>query len=109
MSNISAKSRAEKHPMYGYEKTAEKVSNFGENVRVSRKQIGFTARELGAFVGITPTHVGMIERGERKPSLETFIRICDILGECANEMLMPQRSHRLVLDGPPITKPYNPY
>ena len=109
MSKISTKSRATKRPIYGYEKTAEKVSNFGENVRASRKQVGFTAEELGAFVGITPAHVGMIERGERNPSLETFLRICDILGECVNEMLMPQRTNRLVLDGSPIVKPYRPY
>ena len=35
---------------------------------------------ISGFAGIGRTHLSAIERGERKPTLETFFRIADALG-----------------------------
>lgn len=35
---------------------------------------------VSGFAGIGRTHLSAIERGERKPTLETFFRISDALG-----------------------------
>lgn len=35
---------------------------------------------LSGFAGIGRTHLSAIERGERKPTLETFFKIADALG-----------------------------
>lgn len=89
--------------------TAQRLENFGENVRYARKEWGFTAELFASFIGISAGHVGMIERAERTPSLELFIKICNFLGEDMGEMLMPRTTHRLVLDGPSISKPFRPF
>ena len=35
---------------------------------------------ISGFAGIGRTHLSAIERGERKPTLETFFKIADALG-----------------------------
>ena len=69
---------------------ADRAIIFGENMRAARKQRGFTSEHLAAFLQISTAYVGLIERGERCPSLETFLRICDFFGETPETMLTPQ-------------------
>ena len=71
-------------PEKGY--LAEKCLIFGENMRNARKERGFTSEALGRFLGISTAYVGLIERGERCPSLETFLKICDFFGESYEDM-----------------------
>jgi len=65
----------------------EKTLIFGENLKLARKERGFTAEVLSRFLEISTAYVGLIERGERCPSLVTFIRICDFFGESYEDML----------------------
>ena len=65
---------------------AQKCLIFGENMRKARKERGFTSEALGRFLGISTAYVGLIERGERCPSLETFLKICDFFGESYEDM-----------------------
>jgi len=69
---------------------AEKCQVFGENMRIARKERGFTSEVLAKFLKISTAYVGLIERGERCPSLETFLRICDFFGESYETMLTPR-------------------
>ncbi|MCL2375911.1 MAG: helix-turn-helix domain-containing protein [Defluviitaleaceae bacterium] len=69
---------------------AEKCQIFGENMRTARKERGFTSEVLAKFLKISTAYVGLIERGERCPSLETFLRICDFFGESYEAMLTPK-------------------
>ena len=66
----------------------ERTLVFGENVRIARKERGFTAEALGTFLGISTAYVGLIERGERVPSMETFLKICEFFGESYEGMLI---------------------
>jgi len=68
---------------------SEKCKIFGENMRTARKERGFTSEALGRFIGISTAYVGLIERGERCPSLETFLKICDFFGESYEAMFTP--------------------
>ena len=70
----------------------EKCLTFGENMRIARKERGFTSEALGRFLGISTAYVGLIERGERCPSLETFLKICDFFGESYEDMFTPRGS-----------------
>ena len=65
----------------------EKARIIGENIRMSRKRKKLTASDLGKFLNISTAYVGLIERGERCPSLETFLQICNFFGKSAEEML----------------------
>ncbi|MCL2349920.1 MAG: helix-turn-helix domain-containing protein [Defluviitaleaceae bacterium] len=66
---------------------AEKAKIFGENMRAARKQRGFSSEALSSFLGISTAYIGLIERGERCPSLEIFLKICDFFGENTDTML----------------------
>ena len=43
--------------------------------------------ELAEKVDLSVTYIGMIERDEKVPKLETFVRIANALGCCADELL----------------------
>lgn len=44
-----------------------------------RQQKGMSQEILSGFADIGRSHLSAIERGERKPTLETFYRICTAL------------------------------
>ena len=69
---------------------SEACKVFGKNVREARKEGGLTSEALGRFMGISTAYVGLIERGERTPSLEVFLKICDFFGVGRDEMLTPR-------------------
>ena len=47
-----------------------------QSIRESKKQ---SQEVISGLAGIGRTHLSAIERGERKPTLETFFRISDAL------------------------------
>jgi transcriptional regulator with XRE-family HTH domain len=52
---------------------------FGINVRRRRKERGLTQEALADAVGLAPTYVGQIERGQRNPTLEVVERFGRVL------------------------------
>jgi len=48
----------------------------GEVLMEFRKRQGLSQEVVSGFAEIGRTHLSAIERGERKPTLETFYRIC---------------------------------
>lgn len=42
---------------------------------------------LSGFAGIGRTHLSAIERGERKPTLETFFKIAEALGVRPSQLM----------------------
>ena len=51
----------------------------GERVRKKRKQLGLSQEELSEACGISPAYIGIIERGNRKLSVETLVKIANAL------------------------------
>ena len=51
----------------------------GEVIYEFRKQKGISQEVLSGLADIGRTHLSAIERGERKPTLETFYKICSAL------------------------------
>ena len=47
----------------------------GETIAIIRKRKGLSQDVLSGLAGIGRTHLSAIERGERKPTLETLYRI----------------------------------
>lgn len=73
-------------------------NNFGGEVVLSsnvvgnviaeyRKVKGLSQEVLSGLSDIGRTHLSMIERGERKPTLETFFKICNALDVKPSEVL----------------------
>lgn len=52
----------------------------GERIRRERGSLGITQEVLSEKAGISVSFFGQIERGERKPSLETVVNIANSLG-----------------------------
>ena len=55
----------------------------GDNIRILRQEKGLSQEVLSGLADIGRSHLSAIERGERKPTMETFFRIC-----CAMDMRM---------------------
>ena len=52
-----------------------------------REKKGLSQEVLSSFADIGRTHLSAIERGVRKPTLETFFRISEALGMNASELM----------------------
>lgn len=59
----------------------------GKNIRKYRVSKKLRQDDLAEMVGISPNYIGMIERGEKTPSLETFIAILNALEISADMVL----------------------
>lgn len=62
-------------------------ASFGRRVREQRKQKGWTIEKLAACVGVSTNYMGDLERGVKKPSLDTFIRIVEALDVSADALI----------------------
>ena len=59
----------------------------GRVIQDCREKKGLSQAVVSGFADIGRTHLSAIERGERKPTLETFFRICDALQVRPSEMM----------------------
>ena len=62
-------------------------SSIGKKIRVARENRGWRQEEFAEKIGLSVTYTGMIERGEKVPKLETFIRIANVLEVSADHLL----------------------
>jgi len=60
--------------------------NLGEVIRQQRVMMSLTLQELSAKAGVSASHLGRIERGERFPSARILRRIAQPLGFEENEL-----------------------
>lgn len=60
----------------------------GANIRKYRKQIGITQEQLAEKIGKSVNYIGMIERGEKVPSLTTFVLIANAIGISTDILLV---------------------
>lgn len=61
--------------------------DLGIRIAEVRKSIGMTQKELSEKAGVSSSFLGLIERGERKASLETIVSIANSLGTGLNYLL----------------------
>ena len=59
----------------------------GRVIQDYREQKGLSQEVVSGFADIGRTHLSAIERGDRKPTLETFFRICDALQVRPSELM----------------------
>ena len=61
-----------------------KLDTIGKNIRKFREIKKLRQEDLAETTDLTTNYIGMIERGEKIPSLETFINILNSLGVSAD-------------------------
>ena len=59
----------------------------GERIRRIRKAKGWSQETLAKKCGISMNFLGKVERGDRKMSLDTFVRLCIVLETDADALL----------------------
>ena len=64
-----------------------KLATIGNNIRKYRLMKKLRQEDLAEKAGLTANYIGMVERGEKIPSLETFIKILNMLGVSADMVL----------------------
>lgn len=64
-----------------------KLDTIGRNIRKFREIKKLRQEDLAEKTDLTTNYIGMIERGEKIPSLETFINILNSLGVSADMVL----------------------
>ncbi|WP_028517166.1 helix-turn-helix domain-containing protein [Ruminococcus flavefaciens] len=60
----------------------------GEVIAEFRKKKGISQEVISGLADIGRTHLSAIERGERKPTLETLYRISNALGVKMSDIVM---------------------
>jgi transcriptional regulator with XRE-family HTH domain len=63
------------------------AQRFGENLRRAREAADLTQDELGRRASMNRTQIGILERGERLPRIDTLIRLCGALGISPDPLL----------------------
>lgn len=64
------------------------LKEIGKRIREKRLSKSWSQEELAEKLNLSVTYVGMIERGEKFPRLETFIRMVNVLEATADELLV---------------------
>lgn len=63
------------------------LDTIGKNIRQFRIEKKMSQEDLAEKAGLSSNYIGMIERGEKVPSLTTFINILNSLGVSADMIL----------------------
>ena len=61
--------------------------SIGKNIRAYRMRKKMRQEDLAELTGLSVTYIGMVERGEKIPALETFIKILNALEVSADIIL----------------------
>ena len=64
-----------------------KLATIGKNIRKFRLARKLRQDALAEKTDLTTNYIGMVERGEKIPSLETFIKIVNALGVSSDMVL----------------------
>jgi transcriptional regulator with XRE-family HTH domain len=63
------------------------AERFGRNLRRERRREGLSQEELARLAGLHRTAIGMLERGERVPKIDTLVRLADSTGTTTTALL----------------------
>ena len=69
------------------------LRDVGLRIKETRETKGLTQEELAALVDLSPTHISVIERGQKVPKLDTFVAIANALDVSADELLVDVVAH----------------
>jgi transcriptional regulator with XRE-family HTH domain len=53
--------------------------NYGKALRIGRAIAGIEQKELASLAGLNASHISLIEKGSRKPSVRAIAKLCRAL------------------------------
>jgi transcriptional regulator with XRE-family HTH domain len=63
------------------------MDRFGEKLAVLRQQQSLTLRQLGEMLGVHHTFISQLEKGKTTPNARMIIKIADIFGVSADQLM----------------------
>ena len=63
------------------------LKSIGQNIRAHRTAQKMSIEDLAFKAGLSKNYLALVERGEKIPSLETFLKILNALNVSADEVL----------------------
>lgn len=63
------------------------AERFGKNLKLTRKAAGLSQEEAGIRASLHRTEIGLLERGERIPRIDTLVKLAGAVGVPADELL----------------------
>lgn len=63
------------------------LQKLGMRIKTARKELGLTGEGLAELCNLHPTYIRQLETGRKKPSLDTFLLLCDVLHVTPNFLL----------------------
>lgn len=63
------------------------TKEFGQHLRLLRKQSGLSQEELAAKAKLHRTYISLIERGEQSVTLDTMVKIAGALGVSVKKLM----------------------
>lgn len=63
------------------------AGRFGENLARCRRHADLSQEELGLRASMNRTQIGILERGERLPRIDTLVRLAGALSVSPDELL----------------------
>ena len=73
---------------------AETARQFGSNLRCCRRRSGVSQEALGFLASLDRTEIGLLERGERTPRIDTLVKLARSLDVPPEELLVLESSGR---------------
>jgi transcriptional regulator with XRE-family HTH domain len=74
------------------------MKSLGEKLRSLRESRGLLIREVAAGLGIDPSLLSRIERGEKRPTRSQVVTMAKILGADEQELLVAYLSDKVVYE-----------
>jgi transcriptional regulator with XRE-family HTH domain len=68
-------------------KRAGIAARFGQNLRQARRAAGLSQEEVGIGASLHRTEIGLLERGERIPRIDTAIKLAGAVGVSVPELV----------------------
>lgn len=62
-------------------------ARFGENLRRARKRARISQEALGRGAGLHRTEIGFLEQGQRRPRIDTLVKLASSLEVSVDELL----------------------
>jgi transcriptional regulator with XRE-family HTH domain len=63
------------------------LEKFGEKMQKVRKSQGISQEQLAGLLSMHRTYIGMVERGERNPTIRTLYKIANALKVSSSDLL----------------------
>jgi transcriptional regulator with XRE-family HTH domain len=63
------------------------MNRFGEKLRTLRKRRGLTQEQISQMLEVSRPYVAKLERGEKMPNAPMILKVADIFGVTADQLM----------------------